>query len=102
MVCGCRASRPGDSLLLKRIPSRIGNILMAKLTGVKINDFVSGFKAYRSTLIRQMPLYGELQRFIPALAAAYGARICEVPIHIGERKHGKIALRIRPGDSIPI
>jgi len=89
VVCGCRVARPGDSLLLKRIPSRIGNLLMAKLTGVPLHDFVSGFKGYRTKLIREIPLYGELQRFIPALAATYGARICEIPIHIAERRHGK-------------
>jgi len=89
VVCGMRVARPGDSLLFKRIPSRIGNFLMAKLTGVPIHDFVSGFKAYRTTLIREIPLYGELQRFLPALAATYGARICEIPIHIAERPHGK-------------
>jgi hypothetical protein len=62
---------------------------MARLTGVPIHDFVSGFKAYRTKLIREIPLYGELQRFIPALAVAYGARICEIPIRIVERPHGK-------------
>lgn len=89
VVCGCRVARPGDNLFLKRLPSRLGNFIMRKLTGVPINDFVSGFKAYRTRLIRRVPLYGELQRFIPALAAAYGARICEIPIHIVERPHGK-------------
>ncbi len=89
VVCGCRVARPGDSLLFKRLPSRIGNFLMSKLTGVPIHDFVGGFKAYRTKLIREIPLYGELQRFIPALAAAYGARTCEIPIHIAERRHGK-------------
>jgi len=89
VVCGRRMERPGDNVLLKRVPSRIGNWLMAKLTGVPLHDFVGGFKAYRTKLVREIPLYGELQRFIPALAATYGARICEIPIHIDERKHGK-------------
>ncbi|HXQ24990.1 MAG TPA: glycosyltransferase family 2 protein [Candidatus Acidoferrales bacterium] len=89
VVCGCRIARPGDSLLLKRIPSKVANWLMAKLTGVDIHDFGGGFKAYRTEVIRQVPLYGEFQRFIPALAATYGATICEVPIRINERRHGK-------------
>jgi glycosyltransferase involved in cell wall biosynthesis len=89
IVCGCRVARPGDSFITKRIPSKIGNWLMSRLTGVPLHDFVSGFKAYRANLIHQIPLYGELQRFIPALAAAYGARICEIPIHIAERRHGE-------------
>lgn len=89
MVCGCRVARPGDSIIAKQFPSRIANWLMAKASGVAIHDFGGGFKAFRTDLIRQIPLYGELQRFIPALASAYGARICEVPIEISERKHGK-------------
>ena len=89
MVCGCRVERPGDSVFTKQLPSRVANALMAKLSGVPIRDFGGGFKAFRSDLIKQIPLYGELQRFIPALASAYGARICEVPIHISERKFGK-------------
>jgi glycosyltransferase involved in cell wall biosynthesis len=95
MVCGSRIARPGDSLLTKRFPSRIANAVMAKLTGVNLRDFGGGFKAFRSDLIKQIPLYGELQRFIPALASAYGARICEVPIHISERKFGRSHYGIR-------
>jgi glycosyltransferase involved in cell wall biosynthesis len=89
MVCGSRMSRPGDGVLAKQLPSRIANALMAKLSGVNIHDFGGGFKAFRSDLIKNIPLYGELQRFIPALASAYGARICEIPIHISKRPWGK-------------
>jgi glycosyltransferase involved in cell wall biosynthesis len=89
VVCGWRMERPGDSLLRKRIPSRVANWVMAKMSGVPIHDFAGGFKAWRRELIRQLPLYGEMQRFIPALAAEYGAKICEVPIRLSERKHGK-------------
>jgi glycosyltransferase involved in cell wall biosynthesis len=89
VVCGQRLQRPGDSLLLKQIPSRIANTLMAKASGVSIHDFGGGFKALRADLIKQIPIYGEFIRFIPALASAYGARICEIPIHLSERKHGR-------------
>jgi glycosyltransferase involved in cell wall biosynthesis len=89
VVCGQRLRRPGDSLLLKQIPSRIANRLMAKASGVPIHDFGGGFKAFRGDLIKQIPIYGEFIRFIPALASAYGARICEIPINISERKHGR-------------
>jgi glycosyltransferase involved in cell wall biosynthesis len=89
VVCGWRMERPGDSLLAKRVPSRVANWAMARLSGVPIHDFGGGFKAWRRELIRQLPLYGEMQRFIPALAAEYGAKICEVPIRLSERKHGK-------------
>jgi len=61
---------------------------MAKLSGVDIHDFGTTFKAYRRELLSQLPLYGEMHRFIPALASWYGASICEVPIHINHRKHG--------------
>jgi glycosyltransferase involved in cell wall biosynthesis len=89
VVSGWRKERPGDSFLRKRLPSRIANWVMAKMSGVAIHDFGGGFKAWRRELIRQLPLYGEMQRFIPALAAEYGAKICEVPIRLSERKHGK-------------
>ena len=89
MVCSRRVARPGDSVLVRQVPSRVANWLMAKASGVAIHDFGGTFKAFRTELIRQIPLYGELHRFIPALASAYGARICEVPIEIAERKHGR-------------
>ena len=89
VVSGWRTERPGDSLLRKRVPSRVANWVMARMSGVPIHDFGGSFKAWRRDLIRQLPLYGEMQRFIPALAAEYGARICEVPIRLSERKHGK-------------
>jgi hypothetical protein len=61
---------------------------MAKLSGVNIHDFGTTFKAYRRELLSQLPLYGEMHRFIPALASWYGASICEVPIQNNHRKHG--------------
>src|ERR1700688_2868380 len=77
-----------DNLLLRKIPSRCANWLMAKLSGVNIHDFGTTFKAYRGDLLRQLPLYGEMHRFIPALASFYGASICEIPIQNNHRKHG--------------
>jgi hypothetical protein len=62
---------------------------MAKLSGVNIHDFGTTFKAYRGDLLRQLPLYGEMHRFIPALASFYGATICEIPIQNNHRKHGE-------------
>jgi glycosyltransferase involved in cell wall biosynthesis len=87
IVSGWRQSRP-ESLLLRRIPSRCANWLMAKLSGVAIHDFGTTFKAYRGELLKQVPLYGELHRFIPALASWHGASICEIPITCGERVAG--------------
>jgi hypothetical protein len=61
---------------------------MAKLSGVDIHDFGTTFKAYRRDILKQIPLYGELHRFIPALASAYGASIIEIPIKNINRENG--------------
>jgi hypothetical protein len=66
----------------------MANWLMAKLSGVDIHDFGTTFKAYRREILEQVPLYGELHRFIPALASWYGASICEVPIRNVNRERG--------------
>jgi glycosyltransferase involved in cell wall biosynthesis len=87
IVSGWRVHRI-DNLWLRKIPSRCANWIMAKFSGVNIHDFGTTFKAYRGDLLRQLPLYGEMHRFIPAIASAYGASICEVPIHISQRTHG--------------
>lgn len=87
IVSGWRKRRI-DNLWLRRIPSRCANWLMARLSGVDIHDFGTTFKAYRGEVLRELPLYGEMHRFIPALASAYGASICEIPIQNTHRKHG--------------
>ncbi|MEW6737244.1 MAG: glycosyltransferase family 2 protein [Acidobacteriota bacterium] len=87
LVSGWRKQRV-DNLLLRRIPSRIANWLMAELSGVKLHDFGTTFKAYRRDTIKQVHLYGELHRFIPALASWNGARVAEVPIKNIERPEG--------------
>jgi hypothetical protein len=74
---------------MRRFPSRCANWMMAKLSGVNIHDFGTTFKAYRREVIQNIPLYGEMHRFIPALASWYGASICEVPIHNVNRERGK-------------
>ena len=87
IVSGWRKQRI-DNLWLRRIPSRCANWLMAKLSGVDIHDFGTTFKAYRRDILEQVPLYGELHRFIPALASWHGASICEVPIRNINRERG--------------
>jgi hypothetical protein len=74
---------------MRQLPSRIANWLMAKLSGIDLHDFGTTFKAYRREILQEIQLYGELHRFIPALASATGARIAEVPISNPERKNGK-------------
>ena len=87
LVSGWRAERK-DTWLTRRLPSRIANWAMAKLSGVPLHDFGTTFKAYRREVIHNLPLYGELHRFIPALAAWSGARITEIPIANPPRQHG--------------
>ena len=77
-----------DHALTRRIPSRIANWLMAKASGVQLRDFGTTFKAYRSEVLKDINLYGELHRFIPALASFYGARIVQVPIRNAPRASG--------------
>ncbi|MGD0730750.1 MAG: glycosyltransferase family 2 protein [Terracidiphilus sp.] len=88
VVSGWRQERV-DNLILRRIPSRCANWLMARLSGVEIHDFGTTFKAYRREVIQNIPLYGEMHRFIPALASWYGASICEIPIRNVNRERGK-------------
>jgi glycosyltransferase involved in cell wall biosynthesis len=87
IVSGWRKHRI-DNLWMRRIPSHCANWLMAKLSGVAIHDFGTTFKAYRREILEQVPLYGELHRFIPALASWHGASICEVPIRNVNRERG--------------
>src|ERR1700742_2231443 len=88
VVSGWRKERI-DNFVMRRIPSRCANWLMAKLSGVNIHDFGTTFKAYRHEVIQNIPLYGEMHRFIPALASWYGASICEIPIKNVNRERGK-------------
>ena len=88
VVSGWRSQR-GDNFLMRRIPSRAANKLMSVLSGVNIHDFGTTFKAYRREVIQNIPLYGEMHRFIPALASWYGATICEIPISNPARTAGK-------------
>jgi glycosyltransferase involved in cell wall biosynthesis len=88
VVSGWREHR-GDNILLRRLPSHIANRIMAVFSDVDIHDFGTTFKAYRREVIQNIPLYGEMHRFIPALASWYGASICEIPISNPARTAGK-------------
>ena len=88
LVSGWRAHR-NDHWLMRRVPSRAANWMMAKLSGIELHDFGTTFKAYRREILQEIQLYGELHRFIPALASSTGARIAEVPISNPGRKSGK-------------
>src|ERR1700740_1917187 len=88
LVSGWRHARR-DHWLMRQIPSRGANWMIEKLSGVKLHDFGTTFKAYRREIIQEIQLYGELHRFIPALASTTGAKIAEVPIENLERKSGR-------------
>ena len=77
-----------DNALTRKLPSRMANWMMAKVSGVNLHDFGTTFKAYRAEILKDINLYGELHRFIPALASFYGARIAEVPIRNTVRSGG--------------
>jgi glycosyltransferase involved in cell wall biosynthesis len=87
LVSGWRKQRQ-DAMLTRLIPSKIANWLIGKVTGVNLHDYGCSLKAYRSELIMDMNLYGELHRFIPALAFIEGARIAELPVQHHARQFG--------------
>lgn len=88
LVSGWRQNRQ-DAALTRLLPSKIANWLIGKVTGVKIHDYGCSLKAYRAELVADMNLYGELHRFLPALAYIEGARITEIPVHHHARRYGK-------------
>ncbi len=88
MVVGWRQNRQ-DAVLSRKIPSYIANRIIGAMTGIKFRDYGCSLKAYRRELAQEMPLYGELHRFIPVLASMEGARIEQVPVHHRARQFGK-------------
>ena len=90
VVSGWRKNRK-DAAVSRKLPSKIANWLIGKLTGVKIHDYGCTLKAYRSDVIRRVRLYGELHRFIPALASTVTSvdRIIEIPVEHHPRIYGK-------------
>lgn len=88
LVSGWREQRV-DNLLLRRLPSKIANWLIAKMSGVPLHDFGTTFKAYRREILDDLELHGELHRFVPALLSWQGVSIAEVPIKNIMRPAGK-------------
>ena len=88
IVSGWRKERV-DNYFTRRLPSAIANWAMRVLSGVRLHDFGTTFKAYRRDTIRGINLYGELHRFIPALASLQGAKMVEVPIRNTNRATGR-------------
>lgn len=88
VVCGWRKNRQ-DKFLSRRVPSVAANWLIGLITGVKIHDNGCSLKAFRSSVIKNVALYGEMHRFIPAMATMAGARIAEIVVNHHPRRYGK-------------
>jgi glycosyltransferase involved in cell wall biosynthesis len=88
LVSGWRKNRQ-DGALKRLLPSKIANWLIRRTTSVNIHDYGCSLKAYRAELVADMNLYGELHRFLPALAYIEGARITEIPVRHHARRFGQ-------------
>jgi len=88
VVSGWRVNRQ-DGFIMRKIPSRIANWLISRVTKVYLHDYGCSLKAYRSEVVKNIHLYGELHRFVPALASWMGVRIKEVPVNHHARQYGK-------------
>ncbi len=92
VVSGWRQERWKEGWLAfftRRIPSATANWLISRVTGVFLHDYGCALKAYRSDVIQEVRLYGDLHRFIPAIASYYGVRIAEVPVNYRPRRFGR-------------
>jgi len=87
VVAGIRADRK-DSLFIKKVPSKMANAMIRKLTGVHLHDYGCTLKVFKKDIAKNLGLYGELHRFIPVLAQLQGANITEVPVKHHPRIHG--------------
>jgi len=87
LVCGWRHDRK-DPEISRKLPSKIANKLIRKVTGIHLNDYGCSLKAYRKEILSDIKLYGELHRFLPVLANIEGAKITEIKVNHRPRKHG--------------
>lgn len=88
IVSGWRVRRQ-EAFFTRRLPSAVANWLISGITGVRLHDYGCSLKAYRSEVLHNVQLYGELHRFIPALASSMGVRLTEVPVRHQPRRFGK-------------
>ncbi len=92
VVSGWRQNRWKEgivSFFTRRVPSVIANWLMSRVTGVYLHDYGCALKAYCIDIVREIHLYGDLHRFIPAIASLYGVEIAEVPVNYRPRRFGQ-------------
>ncbi|HVH28917.1 MAG TPA: glycosyltransferase family 2 protein [Vicinamibacterales bacterium] len=88
IVCGWRRVRK-DALLSRRLPSTIANRLISIATGVHLHDYGCSLKVFRAEVVKPLNLYGEMHRFLPAIASEQGVSIAEVVVNHRERRHGR-------------
>lgn len=88
IVVGWRYKRQ-DKLITRKIPSKIANALIGKVTGVPIKDNGCSLKAYKASIMKNIPLYSEMHRFIPAMLSLSGARIAEIKVRHHARRFGE-------------
>jgi len=87
VVSGWRKERK-DTIITRRIPSMLANALISSFTGVHLHDYGCTLKAYRREVLDGINLYGEMHRFVPALASQVGAKVAELPVNHYPRLHG--------------
>ncbi len=87
VVSGWRSDRK-DTFITRKIPSMLANALISSLTGVHLHDYGCTLKAYRREVLDGINLYGEMHRFVPALASQVGAKVAEIPVNHRPRLHG--------------
>ena len=88
IVCGWRKDRK-DPFINRRLPSMIANAMFSKATGVKLQVYGCSLKVFRAEVVKQMKLYGEMHRFLPAIAAEFGVAMGEKVVNHRAREHGK-------------
>lgn len=88
VVSGWRVNRK-DKFITRRVPSICANWLISKITGVNLHDYGCTLKAYRREVAQNVGLYGEMHRFIPAIASWMGVNVAEVPVKHHARQHGR-------------
>ena len=88
VVSGWRKNRQ-DKTLSRKLPSKIANWIIGKITGVQLHDYGCTLKAYHSEVVSHLNLYGEMHRFIPAIAKWSGAKVTEIPVNHRPRIYGK-------------
>lgn len=88
LVSGWRTERWKGATLTRRLPSVAANSLISRITGTVLHDYGCTLKAYRGELARSLALYGEMHRFVPAIAAEQGAQIAELEVNFRPRRSG--------------